>query len=621
LGDTISYKSQSTTSEAYGIYLDNCDGYHVEGNVLSSSDDNNKPEYGIIINNSGGNANQIYRNTLTKIGTPINAQNINRSGGVTTGLELLCNNIIECTVNDIVVTYEESDTLNGIKRNQGKYTQPNPIPAGNLFTKGGKMYKNYTNSSSNMIYYAHYENDYITYQSKEHYLIPRLVTLNPNISNQNTGVTWYASTWESNDCPDNTGLSGDGKSKEGVEELKTLINLLQPIIDSSAIALQQKMDHGNTAALINRILAASPANYQALYNDLRNYSPYLSEKLLLALIYKQGFPRNMLINLMLVNTHVAKTYWLMDALYALQPPLTGGQLQQIENKINVFSEMEYESMRLYDLVLQRDNALNNVEMFYAHDTLATSTDSLISMLQTDPRLTAKYQLVNHYFARKDTLKAAQLFNDIPLLYSLNYKEQSEHIKYKKLFELKKQLQKEGKNFSMLNEQQQQLLLKELINPSLSLGEMNDLNALRQVKDVVIGKGGKGRGKSLSVEYEEPILAPIENKEKDMENPDNTENEDLLMESLLDKALMNENSLFLYPNPAYNEVNILYNAGTDESNITIEISDVTGRSIKTYTADKSENILKINTQMYNKGIYYVILVADGKRQKVEKLVIQ
>jgi hypothetical protein len=602
--------------------LDNCDGYHVEGNILGSSSSNSAeyPENGIIINNSGGNANQIYRNTFTEIQTPINAQNINRGSGGTTGLQLLCNNIIECTVNDIVVTYEVSDTCNGIKRDQGGYQFPNIWPAGNLFTKGGKMYKNYTNSSSNLIYYAHYDNDLITYQSIQHYLIPRLAQ-NSYIYNQNTGITWDSTRWTGTDCIDFTGLSGDGKSKEGVEELKTLINLLQPKIDSSAIALQQKMDHGNTAALINRIMAATPANFQSLYNDLRNYSPYLSEKVMLAIINKQGFPTNMLLNLMLVNTHVSKTYWLMDALRLVQPPLSNGQLKQVESKINVFSGMENESMRLYDLVLQRDNALNNVEMLYAHDTLVSSNDSLISILQTDPRLTAKYQLVNHYFARKDTLKAGQLFNNIPFLYSLSYKEQSEHNKYKKLFELKKQLQKEGKNISMLNEQQQQLLLNELVNPSLSLGEMQDLNALRHVKDVVIGKGGKGRGKSLTVEYEEPILEPIENKEKDFENPGNTNIEDLIMQSLLDKALMNENSLFLYPNPAGNEVNILYNAGTGESNITIEISDVTGRNIKTYAADKSENILKINTQMFNKGIYYVILVVDDKRQKVEKLVIQ
>jgi hypothetical protein len=208
LGDTINYKSQSTTSEAYGIYLDNCDGYYVEGNILSASDDNNKPEFGIIINNSGGNANKIYRNTFTKINFPLNAQNVNRNSGGGNGLELLCNNIIDCNTNDIIVTYESSNQNNGIKMNQGNYTDP-MIPAGNLFTKGGKMYINYTNSSLNQVHYARYsQTGIVYYEGIPHYVTPKVTS---TVTNHNTLIPWDSTSWVDNDCKDSTGLQGGNK--------------------------------------------------------------------------------------------------------------------------------------------------------------------------------------------------------------------------------------------------------------------------------------------------------------------------------------------------------------------------------------------------------------------------
>jgi len=80
-------------------------------------------------------------------------------------------------------------------------------------------------------------------------------------------------------------------------------------------------------------------------------------------------------------------------------------------------------------------------------------------------------------------------------------------------------------------------------------------------------------------------------------------------------------VYSYPNPASNMVNVLYNISSDAGKVSIEINDVTGKIISTYMVDKNSSQMIINTQHLNKGIYYVILVVDGKRQKVEKLVIQ
>jgi len=624
INNTINYKSQSTDplAKAYGIYLDNCNGYQVEGNLLSSSSKvmSEYPENGIVVNNSGTTTNQIYRNSFTQIQVPVNAQNINRLPDGSIGLQLLCNNINECTVNDMVVTYDASQLYPnncGIKTNQGRYIDPK-VPAGNLFTKGGKVYKNYINATPNIVYYAHYSNDLITYQTNPHYLIPRILAVNSNMSNQNTVIQWTPERWVGTDCKDLTGLPGGGKSLNDVEGLKEQIDVLKPKIDSANTVLVQKMDHGNTTTLINRIATATPANYQTLYNDLRNYSPYLSEEVLLAVIHKQGFPSNMLVNLMLVNTHVAKTPLLMEALQQKQPPLPSGQIKQIANKINVFSVMEIDRMKISNMLTRRDYAYNTVESYYAHDSLVSSNDSLGEMLVRDPRLSAKYGLVYHYLANNDSTNADLLANQIPQLFSLDAQAQLEYNHYKQLYDLKRSLQREGKNFMDLSEAQQQMLINAINNPSMSTGKMNDLNALRQVAGMIVGNT---KGKTLTINYNEPIIDPIENKEKNFDNTDVTGNEALLMEVLMDKVLMEQNNLQLYPNPASNMVNVLYNISSDAGKVSIEINDVTGKIISTYMVDKNSSQMIINTQSLNKGIYYVMLKVDNKSMKVEKLVIQ
>jgi len=249
--------------------------------------------------------------------------------------------------------------------------------------------------------------------------------------------------------------------------------------------------------------------------------------------------------------------------------------------------------------------------------LPTSNDSLGMMLQRDPRLAAKYQLVYHYFAKDDYTLAEQLLNQIPQMFMLGENAQNEYNKYKQLYELKRSLQSEGKNYNDLNEEQQQILINAINHPSLSLGEMSDLNALRQVNEVVVGKEGKTRGKGITLNYEEPILDPINSKEH---NIGVIGSEELLLEGLMDKVLMNENGLTLYPNPASEEVNVMYNVSGDVSNISIEITDITGRNMGNYAVVKNNNSLKINTQSFKKGIYYVILIVDGKRSNVTKLVV-
>jgi hypothetical protein len=341
----------------------------------------------------------------------------------------------------------------------------------------------------------------------------------------------------------------------------------------------------------------------------------------LALINKQGFQTNLLYNLMILNPQVAKAYWLMDALKQVQPPLTTNHINQIKELATIFSDMEVERTKLWNLILQRDNAYNTIELYYAHDTVLKAKDSLISILEDDPRVNAKYNLVNQYIARNDTVKAELLINKIPYLFSLDNNAKNDYDDFTTLYMLKKELMKKGISYNMMDEQQQEKLIKIVKKPSLSFSEMNGLNALRQVNTQPVGKIGNGKGKSPLLSYEEPILKPIENKEKDLENTEMPDKNDLLIQTLLNEVLSEEYSLNLYPNPAIEMVSIYYYVPVSETTAEIEITNSTGALVKTISLNVKDNSLTLNTTTLKKGIYFVSLVCNNRKTNVKKLVVQ
>jgi hypothetical protein len=174
---------------------------------------------------------------------------------------------------------------------------------------------------------------------------------------------------------------------------------------------------------------------------------------------------------------------------------------------------------------------------------------------------------------------------------------------------------------MMDELQQEKLIKIIKKPSLSFSEMHSLNALRQTDKKPTGSNGKVREKSQVPPYEEPILRPIENKEKDLENTEMPDNNELLIQTLLNEVLKEEYSMNLFPNPAFEKVSIYFNVPINEENTEIEITNSTGALIKNIKINATENLINVNTYDLKKGIYFVSLVCNKRKTNVKKLIIQ
>lgn len=76
--------------EAYGMYLDQCSGFQIEENEFTTNS-TNPVSIGLIINNSGRNNNQVYKNYFSNLRYGAIAQDNNR-GDNNDGLCYKCNN-------------------------------------------------------------------------------------------------------------------------------------------------------------------------------------------------------------------------------------------------------------------------------------------------------------------------------------------------------------------------------------------------------------------------------------------------------------------------------------------------------------------------------------------------
>lgn len=136
----------------YAIYLEGCDGYKVEKNIIEALDEN---QNGIYVAKTGTNANEIYNNELHDISANL------LGDGENSGTQFKCNKMFDANYHIAVVD-------GTIRPNQGNNCFDNPsnqAPAGNRFSScntslsgGPHLHRN--PGASGFTYWHHNLNDY-----------------------------------------------------------------------------------------------------------------------------------------------------------------------------------------------------------------------------------------------------------------------------------------------------------------------------------------------------------------------------------------------------------------------------------------------------------------------------
>ena len=310
--DVASPVSPISGNYTYGIYLDNCNGYEVEENFVTTSvatPPNSIPTYGIYAFNSGQVENEIYKNTCENVSIGIQSSYVNGNGDQFSpkGLEFRCNELNNLFAASLSITDILARPYQGIC---GTSTSP----ANNSFDYAAG-YDIWTNPGLPFIGYTFSADPGNIYG-----LEPR----NP----PNTNTNLFKQTCQPFDpntsCP----------SRQPLPTTVLLTNYAS--FKADAAIAGSVIDGGSTANLL-LVITNSP-DYQ-IRNELMNASPYLSNKVLLSMLNKTpALPTSIIEQVLAANTSLSDEVF--EAMLVRTPTLPDHLIRNIAMESSPLSTKE-----------------------------------------------------------------------------------------------------------------------------------------------------------------------------------------------------------------------------------------------------------------------------------------
>lgn len=544
----------NVTYDPYGLYLEFCSGYKVESNVFTTTVTNNSGTVGMAVYFSGPQTNRIYNNTFDNlyVGTLVmenNGDNISQSG-----LEIKCNDYGLQNVNVYDVALTDNGTIRPSQGNNFSQTGP----AGNRFSHSctGTAYDNDFSAPTSPFNILYIHNpDFIT---------TPLCYSNSTISNQ-VAVSFPFNKPTS--CP------------PPFENCDAPCLKQRMIASSSAKSgLQQQIDGGQTAQLVQLVNTGSSGQIQT---GLLQYSPYLSDQVLLAVVYRsQPLPSGIIRNILIANSPLSDS--VVVAVQALSLP-TG-----IRNQINAAQTG----------VSARDIVLANINGYQADFDLAQS------------------ELIRFYL--QDTTSGAAMDSVLTLLKmgsgAGTFDQQISFLvfqgQYAAALHILDSLDATGYNNNFCKLQRYLIVLKLDVNDCFKLKQDGALaNQVEAVAQDCCDKSGCANAQALltlvlSQRFDERIVFPTANNTRTSAEPN-----------------VNVYFLNVYPNPADQFIQIIL---PDETvgNVALTVSDVTGREVYTYQHSVGNtNVIGLDVGHLAEGLYTITMVTNDGKRYVERLVIK
>lgn len=578
-GDTL-YSADTTC----GLYLDACTGYTVEENTFEGIyiPGGGEPDewrgIGMVINNSGSQPNEIYRNYFEDCYVGAIAQNENRSSDGSGGLQIKCNKYENCEY-DIAVTSESSGSEMGIKYNQGSANAIPTAPANNLFSYTWEhSTSDFHNECNNIIY--HHLKDTITAHTKpKQYSIPEV---NPQY-NEDYNFTFN----EDSCCPPSLGSGGGTLGQERIMML-----LAEQKADSIRDLLDVLVDSGSTEALLTEVQTSVPEEAFELYDQLNSDSPYLSDTVMKSAIEKEEVLTSaMVTDILTENPQSAKTELIQQALDDRYNQLTEEQRLAIDQGWFIIGDKEsLEANHSYYKALQY-NALNNLIRYYRNDTLCNSpSDSIINILEQNNHLWYKYTLGFEYLEVEDSTNALSTLYNIPSIFELSETESSQNEYFIEYFEFLIDHLSSGKTFFETDSAEISFLYSLLAYASEPLKSYSR-NLLITID---------------SLSYKEPFILP---------GSDYKTNK---IRRIPQRIVWNETRLKIYPNPNNNYAIIEYTLMEMMKNGCVNIFDMKGSLIRSISIQNVHDYIVISTKEIPKGIYIVTLRVNDANLDSKKL---
>lgn len=552
--------------QSYGLYLENCKYYKIQNNSFTNST-NNPEDIGVFVRNSSYGAHEIYRNYFNNLTVGINAID-NNSGelNLDDGLKMNCNSFYNGNYDIAQLFYSQIPTVASV---QG--IGPNVLKlVRNYYTavcgNENKWYigNGNTNIGKSIIHSS--------YSGSNYSPLPQ-----PDCSDLLVNVASYNFTPDlASDCPLNLNKS--------ILEIKTEKAGLKSELTNLKTNYASIIDGGDTQNLLSSINSSlSPGNLKDL---LLNYSPYLSDEVLIAYINRaQTPPHGHIKEIVIANspvTNVVKT-----AIENINLP--NGIREQIKDaQIGISKRFELEGL----IILKNfeiQSIVSEEISYYLNDTLDDhSIDSVLYLIKTENRPHAACDLVKANIYKGDLIMAGQILDTLQQKTQL-----SDFCAFQRMLI---ELNAASEKCYLLNNDSVKLLeIENIANDQQKEFQCHAQALLRQV---------------FEYSYPEIKLLPVEqNTQRMAQTTDSTwiEAED-------------QNFIFqLFPNPASDNVTLLFKSAESSKMAAIQIHDVTGKLIDILTIN-ANTLQNYSTNKLTNSIYFATLFIDGKIIKQQKLVL-
>jgi hypothetical protein len=559
--------------EPYGLYIDGGNGFTIEGDTFVSAPGLSHAR-GLIVHNTGGNDNEIYRNDFQNLLAGVQAQEVNKDNNGR-GLRFFCNTHVnryyDFWVGD---KFNSSNSPIGIADAQqmpSGVSSPLYYPTGNVFTSGPRFGDlNFSNGQAEWLTYNYYGNS-----SDE----------DPGI--YHSGINPIPK-YDENTCP--AKATGGGGTSLG--QLYASRATAKVALNSSTLILNIWKDGGHLD-LAEEIETTLPWEAYVEFNDLMGQSPYLSDEALIAIVNNPVFSSLMVKLLMVANPQSSRSDAVMNAIYDRNPPLSQSYIDEIVGELETISQLE---MLEADMAADRHlftNLGEQIKRWYRSDTTNVwANDSLLSFMSRDQRLASRYEYAAAQLEFGYPEAATQTLEDILSNFELTDVQYEDHQKFTTLMGLKQSMMQSEQPVGFLDE-----------------GEMDELMDLVEANRPQVSAAAVALLKQNDPDfvYDEIVLEPDTNSVPKRERV------------TIDKEP--EKDLRLYPNPAYDYITVSCNLDQYvQSGYKLQLYNALGQLLyeRALSNDNSEMLIPLGE--YPAGNYHFILVGDGQHLANEKFTI-
>ncbi|MBP9187020.1 MAG: T9SS type A sorting domain-containing protein [Bacteroidia bacterium] len=543
-------------------YANNSSGFsHQENNYTVTG---TQQVMGTVFNGSGTAANESYKNKYTNCYIGHQSQLTNGANtGLMNGLQIKCNENLSTKQYDVRQT-------SGVLGQQGTCLSGDPkSPSNNTFSHFQANPPSDINGTNGSGFSYKFNNSPPTGQQ-----VPFYVTGNINVSSPCLGLAPFS--YNATTCPSKlTNTSGSGELPgSAIAKLQTdALNNKQV-----ATQLNQVLINGASQNLINAI--ASSTNDGNLKNLLSQYSPYLSDEVLIDYLKKAQTPPNGHIKQIVVENSpvTAKVMEVIDAM-----SLSNGIRNQINNaQIGTSARAQREQEIAY-YNFQKDLNVNEIVRYYLDDTTTANTyANIIKWLEWNNTKPSKIDLV---FAKTETAdyNRAQFLID-------SLSADTGNIKFIPFLQVNKDMSMQGKTWDSLQTDASatsiiETIANDSLHPHMGHARAALAHAFKNKKHYEFIEGSSNNAASR------------------VSNNSFNESQKNSIEGI---------NLIAYPNPFKDELNINYSILDFEGVAQLQLIELaTGRLIDDIELTQSFGTKQFNTQNLANGLYVLSLKQNNK----------